>query len=133
MQADTPMKRRCRLSALMIGERGKSTRRGVRLKTAPKVQIAISPDTCRSRSIGFAPSWLVSAGTMRRQTPIPMRTMSANILLPRILAASPRESNEGRGDEDIARQNSRVRTQELQEFRSSEKYLWLVRILLLSD
>src|ERR1700729_3504894 len=105
MQADTPMKRRWRFSALTTAERGKRTRSGVRLRTAPKVQIAISPETCSSRSIGFAPSWPVSAGIISRQRPVPARTARATDLRARILAASPRELGEG------GIQNSEFRSQ----------------------
>lgn len=99
MQAETPMYRRCRLSALTIAERGKSTRRGVRLKTVPNVHMAISPETCRSRSIGLAPSWLVKVGTMRRQTPTPNSMASATNLRPRNLAAKVRRVVKNRGGE----------------------------------
>src|SRR5580700_2372413 len=121
MQAETPMERRCRFSALTMAERGKSTRSGVRLKTAPKVQIAISPDTWRSRSIGLAPSWLVNPGRTRRQQPTPKRTARATILLPKILATSPRELFEGGREEGISKAKGKKQNP---EFRIQNSEGW---------
>src|ERR1700720_126841 len=112
MQAETPMERRCRFSALTMADRGKRTRSGVRLKPVLKVQIAISPDTWRSRSIGLAPSWLVNPGRTRRQQPPPKRTARATILLPKILATSPRELFESGCGEGIGKAKSRIQNSE---------------------
>jgi hypothetical protein len=91
-----------------MAERGKRTRKGVRLKTVPKVQIAISPETWRSRSTGFAPSWLVNAGIMRSQRPTQTRGARTAILLPKIPATSPREFVESGGDAGIGKAESRI-------------------------
>jgi hypothetical protein len=119
MHAETPMYRRCRLSALTIAERGKSTRRGVRLRTAPKVHIAISPETCRSLSIGLAPSWPVRAGTMRRQTPTPDRMASVTSLFPRNSAANPRDLAKDEDEEGFRKEFRSCRSS---EYRIQEAY-----------
>src|SRR5882762_5926550 len=63
------MARRCRFKAVTIREFGNNTRSGLSARTAPNVQMAISPLTCNSFSNGFAPSCPVKAGITRNQMP----------------------------------------------------------------
>src|SRR4029077_16065820 len=71
------MMRRCRFKAVTIREFGNRTRSGLSARTAPSVQMAISPLSCSSASNGFAPRRPVKAGITRNQMPTPTSTVSA--------------------------------------------------------
>src|SRR6476646_2233119 len=99
------MMRRCRFKAVTIREFGNRTRSGLSVRTAPSVQMAISPLSCSSVSNGFAPSRPVKAGITRSQMPTPTSTVKANSLCARIFT---NEFIRSRGSKILAQVHSGV-------------------------